>query len=575
MSNKKLKIFLGYIKKYKKAFLIDMLLSFVIAIIDLSFPIISRWSMRELLPKSLYKTFFVVMLILFISYLLKAIFQYFVTVIGHRMGTLVEADMRKDAFTHIEDLSFSYFDKNRTGVLLSRITNDLFEIVELAHHGPEYFLTCVVTLLGSIIILFFINVKLTLLIIISLPISFMYCNIKRKQMKMADIEVKKKTANINATIESELEGIRTAKAFSNENLAKEKFDIVNEEFKESKVSYYKAMGKFNSGVEATVGILQVLIITAGGFLIMYEKMNYIDLLTFSLYITTFVSPIRKLTQFMEIYSKGQAGFDRFLELMNTKNEIEEDENAIELDSIKGDIKYQNVNFSYNNKETILKNINLNINEGETLAIVGETGGGKTTICNLLLRFYDVNSGEITVDGINIKNLKKENLRRHIGIIQQDVFLFAGTIKENIMFGKKDAKDEEVYEAAKKAKIYDEILKMKNGFDTYVGERGVVLSGGQKQRISIARVFLKNPSILILDEATSALDSVTEFMVQKSLNELSKGKTCIIIAHRLSTIRNANKIAVVENGEIVEYGKREELVNKNSKYKKFEEMQTNF
>ena len=278
---------------------------------------------------------------------------------------------------------------------------------------------------------------------------------------------------------------------------------------------------------------------------------------------------------MEIYSKGQAGFDRFLELMETKNEIEEDENAIELDIIKGDIKYQNVNFSYNNKETILKNINLNINEGETLAIVGETGGGKTTICNLLLRFYDVDSGEITVDGINIKNFKKENLRRHIGIIQQDVFLFAGTIKENIMFGKKDAKDEEVYEAAKKAKIYDEILKMKNGFDTYVGERGVVLSGGQKQRISIARVFLKNPSILILDEATSALDSVTEFMVQKSLNELSKGKTCIIIAHRLSTIRSANKIAVVENGEIVEYGTRDELLNKNSKYKKFEEMQTNF
>ena len=575
MKNKKLKVFIKYIKKYKKAFFIDMLLSLIIAIIDLSFPIISRLSMRELLPKGIYKTFFCIMVILFIAYLIKAILQYFVTVIGHRMGTLVEMEMRRDAFSHIESLSFNYFDKNRTGILLSRITNDLFEIVELSHHGPEYFLMCFITILGSVIILFHINVKLTLIIIIILPISFIYCNLKRQEMKNCDIEVKKKIGNINASIESELEGIRVTKAFSNEDVAIKNFDVVNEEFKESKVSYYKAMGKFNSGVEATVGILQVLIITAGGFLIMKENMNYIDLLTFSLYITTFVSPIRKLTQFMEIYSKGQAGLDRFLELMETKNKIVEKEDAIELSDIKGNIVYDNVNFSYDKREAIIKNINLNIKAGETLALVGATGGGKTTICNLLLRFYDVDSGKITIDNIDIRDLKKENLRKNIGIIQQDVFLFAGTIRENILFGNVEATDSQVYEAAKKAKIYDEIMKMEKGFDTYVGERGAVLSGGQKQRISIARVFLKNPKILILDEATSALDSITEFMVKESLDELAKGKTCIIIAHRLSTIRNANKIAVVENGEIVEYGKREELINKNSKYKKFEEMQTNF
>ena len=394
-------------------------------------------------------------------------------------------------------------------------------------------------------------------------------------MKNADINVKKKIGNINAIIESEIEGIRVTKAFSNENVAREKFDVVNEEFKESKVSYYKAMGKFNSGVEATVGILQVLIVTVGGFFIMKEKMNYIDLLTFSLYITTFVSPIRKLTQFMEIYSKGQAGLDRFLELMETKNDIVEKENAIILSNLKGDIVYDNVYFGYNKKENVLKNINLNIKCGETLALVGATGGGKTTICNLLLRFYDVDSGKITIDNVDIRDLKKEELRKNIGIIQQDVFLFAGSIKENILFGNTKATDDKVYEAAKKAEIYDEIMKMENGFDTYVGERGVVLSGGQKQRISIARVFLKNPKILILDEATSALDSITEFMVKESLDELAKGKTCIIIAHRLSTIRNANKIAVVENGEIVEYGTRSELLDKNNRYKKFEEMQINF
>lgn len=574
-SESKLKIFSKYISKHKVAFAIDMLLSLLVAIIDLAFPMVSRWTMQSLLPSGIYKTFFAVMTILLVAYLLKAYFQYLVTVIGHRMGTLVEADMRRDAFAHIEELSFSYFDKNRTGILLSRITNDLFEIVELSHHCPEYFVTCVFTLLGAVIILFRINVYLTLVIVVVIPISIIYCNLKRKEMKDANIEVKEKIGNINAAIESEISGIRVTKAFANEDIAKEKFNIANEKFKQSKVSYYKAMGKFNAGVECTVGVLQVVIIALGGYLIMKGEMNYIDLLTFSLYITTFVSPIRKLTQFMEIYAQGMAGFDRFVELMNTKDDIVEKADAIEMKDVKGNIIYKDVSFHYNKDEAVLDHVNLDIKAGETLALVGATGGGKTTISQLLPRFYDVTGGAITIDGIDIRDIKKTSLRKNIGIIQQDVFLFAGTIRENIKFGNQEASDDEIFEAARKAKILDEIMSMKNGFDTYVGERGVALSGGQKQRISIARIFLKNPPILILDEATSALDTVTEYMIQQSLNELARGKTTIIIAHRLSTIRGADKIAVVEGGKISEYGSRDELLSKNGKYAKFEQMQSMF
>lgn len=565
----KLKIFLHYISKNKKAFLIDMLLSLLVAIIDLVFPIISRYSMRNLLPNKIYRAFFIIMAVMLVSYILKALFQYLVTVIGHRMGTLVEADMRKDAFMHIEELNFSFFDKNRTGVLLSRVTNDLFEIVELSHHGPEYLLTCVVTLLGSVIILFTINIPLTLVLVILLPICILYCNIRRREMNLANREVKKRTGEINAQIESSISGIRTTKAFNNENVEGKKFDIVNEQFKDSKVEYYKAMGLFNSGVELTVGLMQVAIITMGGYLIMINQMNYVDLITFTLYITTFVSPIRKLTQFMEVYAQGMAGFDRFIELMRTKSSIVDKEDAIELNNINGEISFEHVNFDYNVDEPVLNDINLNIKKSETLALVGATGGGKTTICHLLVRFYDVTSGKIMIDGIDIRDIKSNSLRNNIGIIQQDVFLFASTIKENIRYGKPTASDEEVIEAAKKAKIHDEIMKLTYGYDTFVGERGVILSGGQKQRISIARVILKNPQILILDEATSALDSVTERMIQESLNELCIGKTCIVIAHRLSTIKNANHIAVIEGGKVVEYGTRDELLSKNGIYASLE------
>ena len=571
-NDSKLKVFISYLTNHKKDFAIDMILSGLIAVVDLIFPYASRWAMQTLLPDYAFKAFFVLMIIILLAYLLRAYFQYLVTIIGHRMGTLVEADMRRDVFTHMQSLSFSFFDKNRTGELLTRVTNDLFEIVELAHHGPENLLTCFLTIVGAVIILIRINVPLTLLLIVLLLISLMFCSRQRELMKQANVKVKEKTGEINSAIESGISGIRTSKAFANEKVEDQKFDIANEKFKLSKVGYYKAMGRFNSGVEATVGIMQVFTIALGGYFIMVNKMSYIDLITFTLYISTFVTPVRKLTQFMEIYTQGMAGFERFLSIMRTEPEIKDKNDAIVLTDVKGNIKYDNVSFSYADKDNVVENINIDLKEGDTLALVGSSGGGKTTICNLLPRFYDVNSGNIYIDGVNIKDVTQDSLRKNIGIIQQEVFLFAGTIMDNIRYGKPNATDEEIILAAKKADIHDEIMNMENQYDTYVGERGVALSGGQKQRISIARVFLKNPQILILDEATSALDSITERQIQQSLNTLLNGKTAIIIAHRLSTIKDVKYIAVVENKHIVEFGTRKELLEKQGKYAKLEKAQ---
>ena len=571
-NDSKLKVFISYLTNHKKDFAIDMILAGLIAVVDLIFPYASRWAMQTLLPDYAFNAFFVLMVIILLAYLFRAYFQYLVTIIGHRMGTLVEADMRRDVFTHMQSLSFSFFDKNRTGELLTRVTNDLFEIVELAHHGPENLLTCFLTIVGAVIILIRINVPLTLLLIVLLLISLMFCSRQRELMKQANVKVKEKTGEINSAIESGISGIRTSKAFANEKVEDQKFDIANEKFKLSKVGYYKAMGRFNSGVEATVGIMQVFTIALGGYFIMVNKMSYVDLITFTLYISTFVTPVRKLTQFMEIYTQGMAGFERFLSIMRTEPEIKDKKDAIVLTDVKGNIKYDNVSFSYADKDNVVEDINIDLKEGDTLALVGSSGGGKTTICNLLPRFYDVNSGNIYIDGVNIKDVTQDSLRKNIGIIQQEVFLFAGTIMDNIRYGKPNATDEEIILAAKKADIHDEIMNMENQYDTYVGERGVALSGGQKQRISIARVFLKNPQILILDEATSALDSITERQIQQSLNTLLNGKTAIIIAHRLSTIKDVKYIAVVENKHIVEFGTRKELLEKQGKYAKLEKAQ---
>ena len=569
----KLAIFASYIEPHKKAFLIDMTLSVLVAIVDLVFPYVSRWTMRSLLPDRLFRAFFTVMAIMFAAYIARAVCQYFVTVIGHRMGTLVEADMRRDVFSHMQQLSYSFFDQNRTGVLLARVTNDLFEIVELAHHGPENILTCSITLLGALIILLTINPVLTMVLIVMLPACVIFSMRQRRNMQAANREVKKRTGEINAAIESGISGIRTSKAFANEAAEDRKFAVANEAFKASRVSFYRAMGLFNAGVEATVGLMQVAVISVGGFLIMRDKLSYIDLITFTLYVSTFTSPIRKLMQFMEIYTQGMTGFDRFVELMRTKPEIQDAPDAKILTDVRGDIRFEDVSFSYGDGTQVLDHVSLHIAPGETVALVGESGGGKTTMCHLIPRFYDVSGGRITVDDQDIRTLTQESLRKNIGIIQQDVFLFAGTVMENIRYGRPDATDREVVEAAVRARIHDDIMQMPDGYETFVGERGVILSGGQKQRVSIARVFLMNPPILILDEATSALDSITEKQIQDSLDALSVGKTCLVIAHRLSTVRGADRIAVVDGMHIVEQGTRDELIALNGSYAKLEKAQS--
>ena len=569
----KLSIFAAYIKPHKAAFVLDMMLSLFMALVDLTFPYLTRHSMNTLLPEKKFMVFFVVMGALFISYLLRAWFQYLITIIGHRMGTLVEADMRRDVFTHIQTLSFSFFDKNRTGVLMARVTNDLFEIVELAHHGPENLLTCGATLIGAVIILFTINARLAAVLLVLLPVCITFAMRQRLKMQEANREVKIKTGEINAAIESGISGIRTSKAFAAEKAEDEKFDRANDAFKKSKVRYYRAMGLFNAGIEATVGVMQVAVVSVGGFLIMRGELSFVDLLTFTLYISVFLTPVRKLVQFMEVYAQGSAGFDRFVELMRTKPEIADAPDAEELKDVKGDILYDHVSFSYRDGVSVLDDVTLHIKPGETFALAGSSGGGKTTICHLLPRFYDVTEGAVLIDGKDVRKLTQESLHRNIGIIQQDVFLFAGTIMENIRYGRPEATDREVMEAAARAEIHEDIMQMPDGYQSFVGERGVVLSGGQKQRISIARVFLKNPPVLILDEATSALDSVTEQKIQKSLERLSAGKTCLVIAHRLSTIRNADRIAVVEDRRIVEQGSRAELLEKNGAYAALERAQT--
>ena len=564
-TQKPLNIFMRYIAGHKKLFALDMSCALLVSVIDLVFPYVSRTSMNRLLPGKLFTLFFMVMALMVAAYLVKAGLYYIITVLGHRMGVLIEADMRRDVFNHMQDLSCSFYDKNRTGVLMSRITSDLFEITELAHHGPENILICTLTIVGALAVMFTIEWRLALTLAVVLPLCLWFTLSQRVRMKEANIEVKKKTADIYAAIESSISGIRTAKAFANEEQELNKFDDANALFKASKVEYYKTMGLFQSGMDFTCCIAQVLVITVGGLLIMQEKMDYIDLVTFSLYVSTFISPIRRLTQFSEQYMNGSAGFTRFLELMRTEPIIKDRPGARELPAVEGRVDYEHVSFDYGNGVPVLKDIDLHIEPGQCLAVVGPSGGGKTTLCQLLPRFYDVCAGSVKVDGVDVRDVTQSSLRRNIGMIQQDVFMFAGTIRENIRYGRPDATDEEIVEAAVRAQVHNEIMELPDGYDSYIGERGVMLSGGQKQRISIARVFLKNPKILVLDEATSALDTVTEQRIQASLDELSQGRTTIIIAHRLSTIRNADMIAVVEGEHIVELGSHQQLMEQNGEY----------
>ena len=557
---------MSFFRPHMGLFILDMTCAITASAIDLVFPYVSRLSMTELLPNRLFETFFIVMGIMFLAYVLKGVMYYLITVLGHRMGVYIEADMRHAVFNHMQSLSFSFFDRNRTGVLMSRITSDLFEITELSHHGPEDIVISVLTIIGSMIVMFTIQWKLALVLAVTLPILIAFTLSRRVNMKRANIEVKRQTAEINASIESGISGIRTAKAFANEKTEDDKFTAANERYKNSKKAYYNAMGGFMSGMEFTTSVMQVLVIAAGGFLIMRGDLDYIDLMTFTLYVSTFVTPVRKLAQFSEVYMQGTAGFSRFLELMRTEPTIKDAPDAKELKDVKGAVEYRGVGFRYSeDKPWVLRDIDLKVAPGEKLAVVGPSGGGKTTLCQLLERFYDVTEGAVLVDGQDVRSVTQESLRRSIGIIQQDVFIFAGTIRDNIRYGRPDATDAEIIAAAVRAEIHQDIMAMPDGYDTFVGERGVMLSGGQKQRLSIARVFLKNPPILVMDEATSALDSVTEQRIQASLDALSVGRTSVIIAHRLSTIRGADRVAVVEDEHIAELGPPQELLARGGEF----------
>ena len=566
-SDKPLKIFFSYYKPHLKLFIADMICAFMIAAIDVAFPMFSRYALDILIPNGNLRIFTFFIIILGGGYFLRWLCNWFVNYWGHIFGNRIEQDMRRDVFSHLEKLPFSFYDTNRTGKIMARATTDLFEITELAHHGPEDFFIAILTIFGSFFLLLKIRWELAIIVIISMPIILFIVIFSRRNLSKTSKKVKETTAEINANLESSISGIRVTKGFVNEELENKNFDAMNKKYSHAKRIRFKYMAFFHSNIELCNNLLSLLVLAAGGYFIMKGKMALPDLVAANLFIASFTAPIRKLTNFVEQFSTGMAGFSRFLEIMQTEPEESDFSDAVEILASRGNISFEHVNFSYANNIQVLSDINFTVKSGEKFALVGSSGGGKSTICNLIPRFYEISEGQILLDGINIKKIKRNSLRNQIGIVQQDVFLFAGSVRENIAYAKPNATEQEIILAAKRAEIHDDIMNMPDGYETIVGERGIKLSGGQKQRISIARCFLKNPPILILDEATSALDTATEIKIQKAFDELSKGRTTIVIAHRLSTIKNADKIAVINHKTICETGTHSDLIAKQGEYYK--------
>ena len=560
-----LAIFLSYFARHKKLFAVDILCAVGIAAIDLLFPLVTRSALYEMLPEKMYQLFFTVMVTVLGCYVLRSFLQYIVAYYGHTFGIRVEADIRRDLFRHMQEMSFDFYDENRTGKLMSRLTSDLFELTELAHHGPEDLLTSILTIIGALGVMVSIRWELALIVALMIPIFLVVVMTMRRSMGRASAAAKEKTGHINQEIESSLSGFHTAKAFANEPVERDRFDAANEAYKTSKREFHKAMGRFHSSTEFFLCSLNVVIIGVGGYFVMCDEMDHRDLLTFTLYISSFVGPMRKLSGFSEMFANGFAGLNRFVTIMRMEPTIRDKAGAKPLSDVKGCIEVERVSFAYEGDLDVLHDVSLHVEPGETVAIVGPSGGGKSTLCQLIPRFYDVSTGTIRIDGQDIRDVTQRSIHESIGIVQQEVFLFADTILENIRYGKPGAAMEEVVAAARKAEIYEDIMAMPQGFETYVGERGTLLSGGQKQRVAIARIFLKNPPILILDEATSALDSVTEAKIQRAFDTLAKGRTTLIIAHRLSTIRSARRIISVADGYISECGTHEELLEKGGIY----------